>query len=223
MVIKMSSVKKKKIVHVFFYSLLIIAVILLIAFVVNFWGPISHSLTDWYEYGSFLAFIVSLVNLACFVSLTYSASIFQENSHHKQMIAQKVELQTTFRKSHIEDIRKRMIELNQLPIIKMDNEESFAEFVVKCKALIRIFAIYETNNNKDLFGDCNYTEINNCFSELNYKLEEINKRGEGPLRDDKIFFNDVLGRINNEMIILEKWLSDYTLQEVVNAFEQELE
>lgn len=223
MAIKLSSSKKKKAVNILFWMLLIIAFILLVVFVVTFWGPISHNLTVWYEYGSFLAFIVSLVNLACFISLTYSASVFQEDSHRKQLLAQKMELQTEFRKTHINDIRKRMIELNQLPTMRMDDEESYGEFVIRCKSLIRIFGIYEANNNQELFGQGNYTAINSKFSELNLRLETINKSKSLPSREDKIFFNDILGQINNEMILLEKALSDYTVQEVVNVFKQDSE
>lgn len=221
MVTKMSVSKKKKAVSVLFWLLLIIAGILLSTFVITFWGPISHDLTDWYEYSSFLAFIVSLVNLACFILLTYSAAMFQEDSHHKQMLAQKMELQTGFRKAHIDDIRKRMLELNELPTMKMDDDESFWQFVVKCKSLIRIFGIYENNNNSELFGQCDYKKINYYCSELNRRLESITLNKSTPTREDKIFLNDILGKINNEIMDIEKKLSDYTLQEVINAFKQE--
>lgn len=223
MAIKLPSSKKKKAVNILFWMLLIIAFILLVVFVVTFWGPISNNLTDWYEYGSFLTFIVSLVNLACFITLTYSASIFQEDSHRKQLLAQKIELQTEFRKTHIDDIRKRMIELNQLPTMRMDDREAYSEFVIRCKSLIRIFGIYEANNNQELFGQSDYSAINSSFNELNVRLDSINKNKSLPSREDKIFFNDILGRINNEIIILEKKLSDYTVQEVVNVFKQDSE
>lgn len=218
-----SSATKEKVVRGSFWTLLIISFIFLIIFVFTFWGPISHNLTDWYEYGSFLAFIVSLLNLACFISLTYNASVFQETSHRKQMLVQKIELQTAFRKSHIDDVRKRMLELNDLPTVKMDNENTFRDFLVKCKSLSRIFGIYEENYNPALFGECNYAAINSCFSELNARLEKINKTKSLPTSEDIIFFNDVLGRINNQIIILERTLSEFTFQEVINAFEQEAE
>lgn len=220
---KNSSLYPKKIVNILFWLLLIISAVLLMVFIVTFWGPISNNLTVWYEYGSFLAFIVSLVNLACFISLTYNASIFQESSHRKQMLAQKIELQTEFRKAHIDDIRKKMMELNQLPTMRMNDDESFYEFTIRCKSLIRVFGIYENNNNQELFGKCNYTNINKYFSELNSRLDAILRKKSLPLYDDKVFFNEVLGNINNEMIILEKSLSDYTFQELVIAFNTESE
>lgn len=219
MFIEVSNFKKNKIVNILFVLLLITALVYLSVFVITFWGSISNELGEWSEYSSVLNFIVSLVNLACFILLTYSASMFQENSHKKEMLAQKMELQTEFRKAHIDDIRRMMLELNVLPTMKMDDKESFWDFYVKCKSLVRIFAIYEKNNNSELYGECDYRKINENFSELNNRLEKILENGSILNKEDKKFFNEILGNINNELIDIEKRLSDYTLQALINAFE----
>jgi hypothetical protein len=211
-------VNKKKVVNICFGLLLAVAFIILASFIITFWGPISHDLNEWYEYGSFLAFIVSLINLACFISLTYSASVFQENSYEKQLRVQKIELQTSFRKSHIEDIHRQLCELSRLPIMKTDSKDAFNEFMVSCKSMIRIFAIYEENNNNELYGKGNYKNLNQRFEKLDKILLKIYSENRIPSEDEKRSFDEIFKEINGGIIALEKELSNYTLDEFNNAF-----
>lgn len=110
-----------------FSAILVLAsVIFIIVFIINFWGaPLSSNMTDWGEFGSYISCITSLLNLVFFVVLTQKASDFEKTSSEKQssfqqstfnqqMLSHKVELETSFRKSHIDDIRKIMFEFSNL-------------------------------------------------------------------------------------------------------------
>lgn len=211
--------------------LVVISLVLTVVFVVAFWGtPLSKRMSDWGEFGSYVACIASLLNLVFFIVLTYKAAEFEKTSYEKQsvfqkdtfncqMLSQKVELQTAFRKSHIDDVRNIMFKLNNLTAYKLTNEDEFKVFKRECESLKRIFEIYEMNKNIELVGDCNYTNINNQF-ELLFQL--INSMPNNSVVTDnecnKIW--EILNRVNEEIITLDKQLSDYTLEELKKAFEK---
>ncbi len=206
----------KPTVYICSFLLLLASIILLMIFIVTFRGPISKDLSVWYEWGSFLAFLVSLVNLACFLLLTYRAYLFQEDSYKKQMRAQKIELETSFRKSHIEDVREKLALLDDLPSVKFNVKESYDEFAKKCYSLIRVFSIYQ-DLYKDLFRDCDYSVLNDYLNNLKNILDEIENGNKDPV-DEASRLETEIGKVNKAMIVLEKNLSDYTLQCVNDAF-----
>lgn len=227
---------KKKRVTLFFLRLfsgilVVISSVLILVFIIVFWGtPLSQRMSDWGDFGSYVACIASLINLVFFIVLTHKATEFERASSEKQlrlqkvtfdcqMLSQKVELQTAFRKSHIDDVRNIMFKLNNLTAYRLTNGDEFKTFKRECETLKRIFEIYEMNKNIELVGDCNYTNINNQF-ELLFQL--INSMPNNSVVTDnecnKIW--EILNRVNEEIITLDKQLSDYTLEELKKAFEK---
>lgn len=213
-----------------FSAILVLAsVIFIIVFIINFWGvPLSSNMTDWGEFGSYISCITSLLNLVFFVVLTQKASDFEKTSSEKQssfqqstfnqqMLSHKVELETSFRKSHIDDIRKIMFEFSTLTSYNLQKEDGFKQFKRECESLKLVFEIYEANKNEDLFGECSYNHINDHFKTLMTIIDSI--KGNHVTTETQIDdIWSVLDRINSEIINLEKTLSDYTLNKLKNAF-----
>ena len=196
---------------VFAWILVFLAFAFIFAFIVVFIDqPLSKEMSAWGELGSYGSFIVSVFNLVCFIILTYKASEFEEISFSQQMLTQKIELQTDFRKSHIETVRQIMLNLNTLTCYDLNNAEDFSKFKRECESLRRIFIIFETNKNVNIVGACNYSEINKKFEELSAKIDSTD-------RSENDIWN-ILNDVNIEIVKIEKQLSDYTLQELESAF-----
>lgn len=216
--------------EIFAGVLVALSIVFIIVFIVNFAGsPLSKSMTEWGEFGSYAAFIASILNLVFFIVLTYKASEFQQTSYkhqskfqkvtfNQQMLAQKIELKTSFRKSHIEDIRQRLFDLNNITYYDISKKDEFDKFKRDCESLTRIFKIYKLNINYKLVGNCDYNAINEQLDKLRTLIADVNGNvGATNEQCRKIW--DVLNDINAEIIALEKCLSDYTLTELEKAFE----
>ena len=215
--------------EVFAIILVLLSTALLVVFIVNFFGmPLSKNMTDWGEFGSYISCIAALVNLVFFVILTYKALDFEKSSYEKQasfqketftqqMLSQKAELQTAFRKSHIDDVRNIMFKLNNLTYYDLKEYDEFIKFKRECESLKRIFEIYEINKNIELFGTCNYSKVNQEFDSLFQAINKIKKiSGASNNQCEDIW--EKLNAVNIAIIALEKQLSDHTIEELTNAF-----
>lgn len=194
------------------------AMAFIVVFFVNFAGTkISDSISDWGAFGSYFSFITSIFNLIFFIILTYKASEIQEKLHYNQMSAQKIELQTSLRKDYIDDVRQRMLNLNSLTDYNILDKNEFLRFRRDCETLRRVFNIYERNKNNDLLGTCNYKGINEKFDVLHNHIEAGNAHDSIDI-DQVQIITEVLNSVNEEIIIFEKSLSDFTISELTKAF-----
>lgn len=206
--------------------LIILSVIFTGAIIVNFIGlPASKNMTDWGELGSYASFIVSILNLSCFIILTYKALDFEQKSYekqsefqidtfNKQMMVQKIELLTSFRKTHIEEIHKEVEKLHKLPYYEIRNDEKeFEKFKIGCESVINTFRIFENNKNVALIGVCSYSEVN---KELN-KLDEVVRKldfTKGITKEQSNNLWEILDKVNAKIIQLEKDLKSHTIMEL---------
>lgn len=209
--------------------LVIISCVLIVLFIVNFYGSsFSKSMSDWGEFGSYISCIASLLNLVFFIELTHKATelekasyttqtAFQEKTFKQQMLSQKVELQTAFRKSHIDDVRSIMFKLNNLTRYNLKDEENFKEFKRECESLKRVFEIYERNKNVDLIGKCTYLSVNQQFISLIQLFDSV-PCDLGLTDEECDIIWRTLNNVNEEIIKLEKQLSDYILEELTKVF-----
>ena len=213
----------------FAWSLVVIAFFFILVFVVIFAGrPFSNDMAAWGELGSYGSFIISIFNLVCFIVLTYKASefeiesfeqqsTFQMHSYMQQMHTQKIELQTDFRKSHIDTIRQIMLNLNNLTCYDLTKTDEFGKFKRECESLRRMFLIFQANKNSNLIGSCDYSAVNGKFEMLDTEICSIQSGGCATSEQEKNIWN-ALNEVNFEIISLEKELSDYTLEELEKAF-----
>lgn len=214
---------------IFAWILVVIAFLFILVFVVIFAGrPLSKDMAAWGELGSYGSFIISIFNLVCFIVLTYKASEFEEesfkqqsdfqtHSYMQQMHAQKIELQTDFRKSHIDTVRQIMLNLNNLTSYDLTKTDEFSKFKRECESLRRMFLIFQANKNSNLIGPCDYSAVNGKFEMLKTEICNIQSGGRATsVQEHKIW--NALNEVNIEIITLEKRLSDYTLEELEKAF-----
>jgi len=205
------------------YGSIIVAALIAIAFVIVFIAnfaqtQLSNSMMDWGAFGSYFTFITSIINLIFFIILTHKASYFQEKSHNHKMLAQKIELQTSLRKSHIDEIRQRMFDLSSFTNRDISKIEEFKDFKRDCDTLKRVFNIYQTNKNIDLLGDsCDYSKINKQFSVLDSLLIKVTTANVVS-KDQISEIWKALDDVNVEIIYFEKCLYDYMIHELEKTF-----
>ena len=220
--------KKISIYMVMSIVFLFITALLAMIFVYEFWGrSLPTSLEQWGDFAAFADFLASMLNLVLFIILTDKASEFEKNSYSKQdefqkatfaqqMLAQKVQLQTDLRKAHIDEIRKRLLDLNNLTYYKLEEADSFQDFKRECDSLARIFKIFEENKNVNIVGNCSYSDINMSLKEL-LKVNML----AGDVAADSQQKNEIwekLNNVNKAIITLEKELMDYAVSELQRAF-----
>jgi hypothetical protein len=226
---------KKKLqgcIKVFALILMLAVFFFIITFICKFrFRALPESIDAWGSFGAYATFIASLLNLLFFIILTYAATVFQEDSYkqqlefqkltfRQQMLAQKAELQTSFRRSHIEDIQQRMFALNNLTYYDLSISADFLNFKRECESLIRIFRIYESNKNPKLIGNHSYEKINNKFEELRQVLDERGTNNVAKEYERKQIW-EILNQVNFEIVTLVKELSDHAVEELERVFETE--
>lgn len=207
-----------------YYLVVGVGTIVIIVLLWNFWSifgkrPLPTILEKWAYFSDFFSLIIAILNLMLFFILTMKAADLNEYSYKHQMMAQKSDLLTSFRKSQLNDIQNQLKNIEELTNYNLSNDEELAKFKRSTELLKRSFAIYENNRNERIVGTLSFSDINNSLNELCEYTRDIKDVDNNNLNEIQSELLEKIQHVNAATIDFYKRYLDFTIDELEHDFQ----
>lgn len=206
-----------------YYVVFGIGAMAIIVLLWNFWSifgkrPLPTVLEKWAYFSDFLSLIIAMLNLMLFFILTMKAADLNEYSYKRQLMAQKSDLITSFRKSQLNDIQNQLKNIEELTNYNLNDKEELVKFKRSAELLKRSFAIYENNRNERIIGTLSFSDIVNALNKLCDYTRNIKEVDRNNINDIQEQLFSMIQQVNTTTIEFYKQYLDFTIDELENNF-----